>query len=133
MGSRVTTISIRTTIKSEDIKAILFALRNVLDVEETDFGYVLVLEEPVKMEDVESTIKALNSFAFVEDDGDIVTHKFTTRHLEAKTEVHRNIFDVLAGIKPTLKSCDDDVGCFAEATRTWSKVHHKIYDAVYGN
>lgn len=132
MSNRVSSISIRTTLKFEENKDILFALRNVLDVVETDFGYIVILEEPVKADHAEPTIKAITSFSFVEDVRDITTHDFQRDHAVAEAEVYKKMFDAITETTPTLKSLGSDIGYFSAYRRAWVGAQRKVYDALYG-
>jgi hypothetical protein len=128
MSNRISSISVRTTLKFEDNKEILFALRNVLDVVETEFGYLVVLEEPMKSDYVEATIKAIASFEFVEDVANVTPHDFGI----FTTDVKGRIFDAIAKEAPKLENFGDDVGEFAIQHRAWLQAQRKIYDALYG-
>jgi hypothetical protein len=132
MSNRVSSISIRTTLKFEENKDILFALRNVLDVVDADFGYIVILEEPVKAEQAEPTIKAITSFDFVEDVANVTAHDFQRDHAVAEAEVNKWIFDAITAKTPTLKSLDNDIGRFSAYRRAWVTAQRKIYDALYG-
>lgn len=132
MSNRVSSISIRTTLKAAENHDILFALRNVLDVVETEFGYIVILEEPVKSEFADPILRAITSFDFVEDVRDVEIHDFQRDHAVAEAEVSKWMFDAITAKTPTLKSMNNDIGRFSAYRRAWNSAQRKIYDALYG-
>ena len=131
MSNRVSSISIRTTLKAAENRDILFALRNVLDVVETQVGYIVILEEPVKSEFADPILRAITSFDFVEDVRDVEIQDFKRDHAMVDVEVHKRIIDAINDTAPSLEGTMNDIGQFSAYRREWLIAHRKIYDALY--
>lgn len=132
MSNRVSSISIRTTLKAEENRDILFALRNVLDVVETQVGYIVILEEPVKSEFADPILRAIMSFDFVEDVRDVEIHDLKRDHAMVDVEVHKRMFDAINETAPSFEGTKNDIGHFSAYRREWLITHRKIYNALYG-
>ena len=133
MSNRVSSISIKTKLKVEENIDILFALRNVLDVVDTDLGYIIILEEPVKAEFIDPMLRAITSFDFVEDVRDVEIHEFLMDHALAEGEVNNTMFEAINKTALTLKSLNNDIGHFSAYRRAWLRARRKVHDALYGS
>lgn len=130
MGNRIHSISIRTNLKFDDNKDILFALRNVLDVVETDFGYIVILDAPREAELLQAMNKAITSFKFVEDVSNVTMHEYEP--LEFDTDVRERILDAVTKMAPKLEIFGEQIGQFSMQHRAWFSARQKVYEALHG-
>jgi hypothetical protein len=130
MTDRITGVVVRTTQVTEENKNLLYALRHVLHVSNANFGYVVVLEFPVREDDMELFVRACRSFDFVQDGDDIELLKFTSGHLIADVTVKSKIAEFLQNGFPTLAEFDFDVAQFASQFRAWQKLAKAVHDII---
>jgi hypothetical protein len=81
-----------------------------------------------KSQYVEPTIKAITSFEFVEDVGNVTPHDLAVLTIDVKDR----IFKAIAKETPKLEDFGKDISQFASQHRAWVQANRKIYAALYG-
>lgn len=130
MGDRVSGLIVRTIHKDEETRDVLYTLRNVLHVEETEFGYVVTFEEPIKTDYADPFIKACQSFAFVEKVDDIEPLVFAFEHVGAFTTAKMKALEAFASGFPKIEDYVDDLAQYAADVRAWRNLYDLITKAL---
>lgn len=132
MSENIGHMVIKTVQKVERNTDLLFALVNVLDVTETEDGYVVTFEHPMRPEKykiVEEVVRHL-PFCFFDDQIEGVPLGSPHSYSSSDIEAHGKVYDFLKKQSPKIEDYKGNTATFSSAIRSWIVMTRAIHETL---